>query len=70
MIKRGSPVIIYDNMLPPLHIASYSLLRNMRDALKGTTLALKFACDTLNTSSWFPFQPMDELLNLKAVQSL
>jgi hypothetical protein len=26
------------NLLPPLHIASYSLLRNMRDASKGTTL--------------------------------
>ena len=36
--KEGESVIIYDNLLPPLHIASYSLLRNMRDALKGTTL--------------------------------
>ena len=25
-------------LLPPLHIASDSLLRNMRDAVKGTTL--------------------------------
>jgi hypothetical protein len=38
MKKRGEPSDNSGNLLPPLHIASYSLLRNMRDALKGTTL--------------------------------
>ena len=28
---------------------------------KGDNFELIFACDTLNTSSWFPFQPKDEL---------
>ena len=36
--KRGMPSDNSGNLLPPLHIASYSLLGNMRDALKGTTL--------------------------------
>ena len=31
---------------------------------------LMFALDALNKSSWFPFKPKDELLNLKAVRSL
>jgi hypothetical protein len=36
--KRGELSDNNGNLLPPLYIASYSLLRNMRDALKGTTL--------------------------------
>jgi hypothetical protein len=36
--KEREPIIIYDNLLRPLHIASYSLIGNMRDALYGTTL--------------------------------
>ena len=36
--KREERAIIFDNFLPLSYIASYSLLRNLRDALKGITL--------------------------------
>jgi len=50
------------NLLPPSLKASRSLLRNMKEALKGTTLPLPYRCDRLNTAPWLSSQPKGELL--------
>ena len=56
---------------PPIMIASRSLLRNMQEAFKGTTLLALFdMCDMLNITSRLSSQPKDEQLRAKAAQSL
>ena len=70
MKKRGEPSDNSESLLPPL---SYSLLQPLWEhagRLKRDSFCLMLAFETLNISSWVPSQPKDELLNIKAVQSL
>ena len=69
--KKGGACLHLRQLTPPL---LYSLLQPLEEhagrLLKRDNFGLMFAFETLNKSSWFPSQPKDELLNLKAVQSL
>jgi hypothetical protein len=68
--KEGGAFRQYRKLASP---SSYSLLQPLEEhagRLKRDNFELMFACDTLKPSSWFPFQPKDDALNFKAVQSL
>ncbi len=56
-MERGKQVSAIVGRLPP---SLYSLLQPLEEhagRLKMDNFDLIFVCDTLNISSWFPFQP-------------